>query len=220
VGRLRKRTWISSRSGKIRAHHHAAAHHLPLHRIYFAGRTGGRHPQHLQQVFGSGVCPGFAECSHDRRHPVAGALFRSASAGAGLGGGAGWRAATGVDVAASAEGRHAAAPHSTFQRSWPAPDPQIDGARNAGRIGCANQPAHQYHLRVVSCHWKRILALLRRPSDGVSHRHARGGTGHHPPAKPGQTLCRRLPGRILQAAGLGTAADLVAGAAFRSWACR
>jgi putative peptidoglycan lipid II flippase len=55
--------------------------------------------------------------------------------------------------------------------------PQADGARRAGRFGVADQPADQYHLRLLPRKRQRLLALLRRPADGISRRPARRALG-------------------------------------------
>jgi putative peptidoglycan lipid II flippase len=61
--------------------------------------------------------------------------------------------------------------------------------RQMGPAVFGDQPADQYHFRVVSCDRQRVLAVLRRSSDGVSDRPARRRVGHHIVAKSGQTLC-------------------------------
>jgi putative peptidoglycan lipid II flippase len=52
-----------------------------------------------------------------------------------------------------------------------------DGAGRAGRIGGPGQPAAEYHLRLLPGHRQRLLAVLRRPPDGVSGRDARRALG-------------------------------------------
>src|SRR5512139_1848123 len=64
------------------------------------------------------------------------------------------------------------------------------------------------------------MAVLRRPPDGVPHWHAGGSAWHHPAAESRQALCRRLSGRIFQAARLGPASHAAAGAAVRRRAGR
>jgi putative peptidoglycan lipid II flippase len=52
-------------------------------------------------------------------------------------------------------------------------------------------PADQHRLRLLPAQRQRVLAVLRRPPDGVSGRHARRSAGHHPAAQPLQDARRR-----------------------------
>src|SRR6267378_899938 len=65
--------------------------------------------------------------------------------------------------------------------------------------------AHQHDLRVLSRLRQRVLALLRRPADGIPGGRARRRAGVHSPAEPVEVPCRRQARGIWRAARLGPA---------------
>ncbi len=136
-----------------------------------------------------------------------GAAFRPADHGARLGGAGGRRAAARIPGAIPA----AAAAFAPLL------------ARQAGRRRVAHRAAHgacalrrvdqsdfasdQYHLRVLSREWQRLVAVLRGPADGVSRRHAGRGARHHPAAQSREDPRQRRRCGVLEAARLGACAS-------------
>jgi hypothetical protein len=68
--------------GQVRAHRAAAAHHLSLHRLHFAGRARRRHSQYLEPLCGPGHHAGAAQRLVHRRRRVLCRSLRPARAGA------------------------------------------------------------------------------------------------------------------------------------------
>ena len=111
-------------------------------------------------------------------------------------------------------------PSLNWRAAWAgsrrAPHPDADGPGAARRLGVADQPADQHHLRLVPQDRQRFLALLRRPPDGVSLRHARRRARHHPAAFALEVSRQRQPSRVFETARLGLAPDPAARRAGRA----
>jgi hypothetical protein len=82
------------------------------------------------------------------------------------------------------EDRHDAALRPRPVRPRRAPRHEADGAGHPRRVGEPDLAADQHHLRLLPRERQRVLAVLRRPPDGVSRRPARRRAGHHPAAQP------------------------------------
>src|SRR5439155_912532 len=82
---------------------------------------------------------------------------------------------------------------------------QADGAGGIRRVDQPGIAAHQHDLRLLPRLRQRVLALLRRPADGIPGGRARRRAGVHSPAEPVEVSCRRQARRIWRAARLGSA---------------
>src|SRR5260221_2611934 len=92
---------------------------------------------------------------------------------------------------------------------------EADGPRGIWRLDQPDKPADQYDIRVVPRDRQRVMAVLRRPSDGVPDRASRCRARYDIAAESRQALRRSIGPGILEAARLGVAADPDAGAAGR-----
>src|SRR5438445_11128184 len=84
---------------------------------------------------------------------------------------------------------------------------QTNGPGGIWGIDKPDQFTDEYHVCFISSYWKRFLALLCRPLNGISRRPAGRGAGDNIAAVVVSALCRQQYRRIFSPARLGLAFD-------------
>jgi hypothetical protein len=93
---------------------------------------------------------------------------------------------------------------------------KANGASCICRLRCANLLSHQYEYCLSLTNRQRLLAVLRRPPDGISDCVTGCGPRNCPATKPQSRQCPARHKTSQRAFGLGLAAHLLAGSALRN----
>ena len=168
---------------------------VSVHPADFAGGAGGRHPEPVETLCGTGLCAGAAECVDHSGGALSEPLLRSARAGAVRGGDDRRGAAAAVAGAVAGEDRpvapHPFHPLEGSEGSGRAAGAEEHGPDAAGGVGVAVQSDHQHADRLVAGAGQCVVGELRRPADGVSNLAAGHCHGHAAAAQPVAGQCRR-----------------------------
>ena len=122
-----------------------------------------------------------------------------------MGGVGGWRIATGVSGAVFAAPARAAAFSAQHPPRGHAARTAADGAGAVRRIRRPDQFAAECDFRFIPAYGQRVVAVLRRPFDGVSGGPVGRGARHHIVAEPVQALREPVRRGIFGIARLGAA---------------
>uniref|UniRef100_A0A0N5A5U8 Integral membrane protein n=1 Tax=Parastrongyloides trichosuri TaxID=131310 RepID=A0A0N5A5U8_PARTI len=213
LGGVGHRAGLRRQRREVRADHRPAACDLSLYIADLAVVPGGRHPQHLEPLLGTGLRADPAQRRDDLLRAVPHPVLRSAGDGPGLGGTGRRPVAAAVPAAAPQKDRHARAAPPEPARYRGMARAQADAASHPRGVGKPDLADHQHHLRLVSGGRLGVVDVLRRPPDGAALRGAGRGAGHHPAADPGQDLRQQGPPRVFAHPRLGPAPVLLAGVA-------